>query len=120
MFLNIPIPVNAAQRKASQGGAMDSIFAELVAGSTVGYFFTDFIDADKKRGNVSNAIGAYRRRTGDEQEFVQRVLFMDAGNNIVSADTPDAKQVIGLWKLDRKYTKRVRAPSVPTATPAAE
>ena len=106
MFLNVPIP---SASRATSGGELDSVFAELVPGSTVGYFFTDFIDANKKRGNVSNAIGAYRRRTGDEHDFVQRVVFMDAGNNLVPANTPDAKQAIGLWKLDRKYTKRVSA-----------
>lgn len=122
MFLTLPIPVTAAQRKVAKGGELDNIFASLVPGSDQAYVFNDFIDADKKRGNISNAIGAYRRRTGDEKEFVQRVLFMDAANNIVGEDTPNATQVICLWKLDRNYTKRVRAvaPEAAPEAPAAQ
>jgi hypothetical protein len=118
MFVTLPIPVTATKTKATKGGEMDSIFASLVPGSDQAYMFTDFVDANKKRGNISNAIGAYRRRTGDEKEFVQRILFVDAANNIVGEDTPNAVQVICLWKLDRNYTKRVRAAA--TEAPAAQ
>ena len=104
---SIPLPVTKRKAPVNVNRKSKYKFATMAIGDSD--LTTEFVDAEKARATLSNAISAYKKRNPtDKRRYAVRVIF----------DEELQRDVLGVWCLAPKEAKVATVPG--DATPVVE